>query len=261
MATNKQQAAEAKDKGNKFFSAQKYPEAIQWYTKAIQYDSTDSAFYSNRAAAYMAINKFDDALKDAESCIKAKPDWVKGHYRKGLALMSLNRYGDAVRAFDRGLEVDANNADIKGKLGEAKDKARFEVKRVDDNGNPLSASQIAKEEGNVLFRQAKYDKAIDAYTRAINATDSKEEKAVLYSNRALSHSQLQDHDAVVADCTSSIELNPTAKVLIRRALGYEMLERYQKALTDMKHALTLDPNAKVASEAVVRLTRAVNSSI
>jgi len=258
---NKQQAAEAKDKGNKFFSSGKYTEAIQWYTKAIQLDPTDAAFYSNRAAAYMSVNKFEDALKDAEACIKAKPDWVKGHYRKGLALMSLNRYGDAVRAFEKGLEVDPNNADIKGKISEARDKARFEVKRVDEHGKALSASQIAKEEGNVLFRQAKYDKAIDAYTRAINSTDSQEEKAVLYSNRALSHAQLQDHDNVVADCTSSIEINPTAKVLIRRALGYEMLERYSKALADMKHALSLDPNAKVASEAVVRLTRAVNNQI
>eukprot|EP01088_Endostelium_zonatum_P011197 TRINITY_DN250_c0_g1_i1.p1 TRINITY_DN250_c0_g1~~TRINITY_DN250_c0_g1_i1.p1 ORF type:complete len:261 (+),score=67.79 TRINITY_DN250_c0_g1_i1:106-888(+) len=257
---NKQQAAEAKDKGNKFFSAKNYNDAISWYSKAIQLDPTDSAFYSNRAAAYMAVNKYEEALKDSESCIKAKPDWVKGHYRKGLALMSLNRHGEAVRAFEKGLEVDPNNADIKGKVGEAKDKARFEVKRVDENGKPLSASQIAKEEGNVLFRQAKYDKAIDAYTRAINLTQDKDEKAVLYSNRALSHSQLQDHDAVVADCTSSIELNPTAKVLIRRALGYEMLEKYTKALADMKHALTLDPNAKVASEAVARLTRALNST-
>jgi len=258
--SNKQQAAEAKDKGNKFFSAKNYNDAISWYSKAIQLDSTDSAFYSNRAAAYMAVNKFEEALKDSESCIKAKPDWVKGHYRKGLALMSLNRHGEAVRAFERGLEVDPNNADIKGKVGEAKDKAKFEVKRVDENGKPLSASQIAKEEGNVLFRQAKYDKAIDAYTRAINLTDDNNEKAVLYSNRALSHSQLQDHDAVVADCTSSIEINPTAKVLIRRALGYEMLERYAKALADMKQALSLDPNAKVASEAVARLTRALNSA-
>jgi len=256
----KQQAAEAKDKGNKFFSSKNYNDAISWYTKAIQLDPTDSAFYSNRAAAYMAVNKFEEALKDSESCIKAKPDWVKGHYRKGLALMSLNRNGEAVRSFEKGLQVDPANADIKGKMGEAKDKARFEVKRVDENGNALSASQIAKGEGNVLFSQAKYDKAIDAYTRALNLTENAEERAVLFSNRALSHAQLQDHDAVVADCTSSIDLNPTAKVLIRRALGYEMLEKYAKALADMKHALQLDPNARVASEAVARLTRAMNST-
>eukprot|EP01089_Gocevia_fonbrunei_P002202 TRINITY_DN121_c0_g1_i1.p1 TRINITY_DN121_c0_g1~~TRINITY_DN121_c0_g1_i1.p1 ORF type:complete len:262 (-),score=71.98 TRINITY_DN121_c0_g1_i1:107-892(-) len=255
----KQQAQEAKDKGNKFFSSGKYADAITWYTKAIQLDPTESAFYSNRAASYMSLNKFDEALKDSESCIKAKPSWVKGHYRKGLALMALSRYGEAVNAFNKGLEVEPSNADIRGKLGEAQDKARFEVKRFADDGTPLSPAQIAKEEGNVLFRLAKYDQAIEKYTRAVELSDNEQDKAVLYSNRALSHAQLQNHDAVVTDCTLSININPTAKVLIRRALAYEMLERYKKSLDDMRQALQLDPNARIASEAVVRLTRAVNA--
>jgi len=256
---SKAQAQEAKDKGNKFFSSGKYPEAIQWYTKAIQLDPADSAFYSNRAAAYMSTGKPNESLQDAEMCIKCKPDWVKGHYRKGLALMALEKYGDAVRAFNIGLKVDPNNADIKEKLKEAESKSRYEIKRTDEHGNQLLPWQIAKEEGNVLFRLAKYDQAIDKYTKAINLADNPDDKALLYSNRALSHAQLQDHQAVVDDCTSSINIKPTAKVLIRRALGYEMLEKYAKALADMKQALELDPNAKVASEAVSRLTRAVNS--
>jgi len=223
--SNKQQANDAKDKGNKFFSSGKFNEAIQWYTKAIQLDPLDSAFYSNRAAAYMSANKSDEALKDAESCIRLKPDWVKGHYRKGLALMALNRFEEAVRALKKGLEVDPNNSDIKLKLAEAQDKARFEVKKTGEDGKPLSPAQIAKEEGNVCFRLAKYDEAIEKYTKAIALSDNQEDKAVLYSNRALSHAQLQNHEAVVQDCTSSIDIKPTAKVLIRRALGYEMLEK------------------------------------
>jgi len=258
--SKQQQANEAKDKGNKFFSQGKFQDAIQWYTKAIQLDPNDSAFYSNRAAAFMSANKADDALKDADSCIRLKPDWVKGHYRKGLALMALHRFEEASRALKTGLELDPNNADIKSKLAESQDKARFEVKKTGEDGKPLTPAQIAKEEGNVCFRLAKYDEAIQKYTKSISLTDNPEDKAILYSNRALSHAQLQNHEAVVQDCTAAVEIKPTAKVLIRRALGYEMLEKYQKALQDMKQALELDPSAKVASEAVVRLTRAVNNT-
>jgi len=135
----------------------------------------------------------------------------------------------------------------------------LKLKKVGDDGKALSPSQILKEEANVMFRLAKYDQAIDKYTKAINTTDNMEEKSILYSNRALSHAQLQNHDAVVEDCTLSINIKPSAKVYIRRALGYEMLEKYAKALADMKAALELDPNARVASEAVSRLTRAVNN--
>ena len=74
---DKKKAAEAKDKGNKFFLAKQYSQAIEWYTKAVQADPTDAAFYSNRAAAYMGMNKFEEALADSEQCIKLMPNWVK----------------------------------------------------------------------------------------------------------------------------------------------------------------------------------------
>ena len=74
---DKKKAAEAKDKGNKFFLAKDYTQAIEWYSKAIQFDPTDAAFYSNRAAAYMGKNNFEAALGDADQCIKLMPNWVK----------------------------------------------------------------------------------------------------------------------------------------------------------------------------------------
>lgn len=70
-------AAEAKAKGNAYFTKQQYPEAIEWYSKAIKADPNDSTFYSNRCAAYMGINKFNEALQDAEACVKLQPNWVK----------------------------------------------------------------------------------------------------------------------------------------------------------------------------------------
>jgi tetratricopeptide (TPR) repeat protein len=79
-------AAEAKAKGNAFFLKKQYPEAIEWYTKAIKADPNDSTFYSNRCAAYMGLDKFNDALKDAEMCIKLQPTWVK--VRRPLVALS-----------------------------------------------------------------------------------------------------------------------------------------------------------------------------
>jgi len=256
---DKKKAAEAKDKGNKFFLAKQYSQAIEWYTKAVQADPTDAAFYSNRAAAYMGLNKFEDALADAESCIKLMPNWVKGYYRKGAALVAMSRHEEAVKAFKKGLECEPSNEDLQQRLAEAEREARFTVKRFDDEGRPLTPAQIAKEEGNVMFRESKYELAIAKYTKAIELATTEDEKAVYFSNRATCHAQLQNHEAVVADCSESINIKPTVKALIRRGLAYESLEKYKLGLEDMRNVLHLDPGARVASETIARLTRAINS--
>ena len=64
---------------------------------------------------------------------------------------------------------------------------------------------------------------------------------------------------MVADCSSSINIKPTVKALIRRGLAYESLEKYKLGLEDMRKVLELDPSARVASETIARLTRAINS--
>jgi len=259
MADKKKAAAEAKDKGNKFFGNKQYDQAIEWYSKAIKLDPNDSAFYSNRCAAYMGMNKFEEALADAEQCVVLQPKWVKGYYRKGSALVSLGRHDEAVRAFRKGLECEPSNDDLRERLAEAEREAKYSVKRFDDEGKPLSPAQIAKEEGNVMFRESKYEKAIEKYSRAIQLAATEEEKAIYYSNRATCHAQLQDHEEVVKDCTSSINIRPTVKALIRRGLAYESLEKYKLGLNDMRQVMELDPTARVASETITRLTRAINS--
>jgi len=256
---SKQKANEYKNQGNKYFSAGKFQEAINWYTKAIKEDPLDSAFYSNRCAAFMGLNKIEEALKDAESCIKTKPDWVKGYYRKGVALITLQRHEEAAAAFKLALQLEPNNEDIKHKYESSLERSKYVIKKVDEHGKPLSPAMLAKEEGNVLFRLGKYDQAIEKYGRAIALAKTEDEKAIYYSNRALAHAQGHDHDNVVSDCTEAINRTPNAKVYIRRGLAYEMLEKYKAGLDDMKAALALDPNAKVASEAIARLTKAVNA--
>ncbi len=49
---------------------------------------------SNRAAAFLQLGKEIKAIKDAEQAIALKPDWAKGYFRKGGALVALRRYQD-----------------------------------------------------------------------------------------------------------------------------------------------------------------------
>jgi hypothetical protein len=52
-------------------------------------DPADATLYSNRSFCHLKIGGARDALVDANACISLQPDWPKGYYRKGAALMSL----------------------------------------------------------------------------------------------------------------------------------------------------------------------------
>lgn len=70
-------------------------EAVAAYGKAIKLlasvDQTDAKILSNRAAANLAMDKFVAAAFDGQRCMEADPDWWKGHWYRGQALMKMLR--------------------------------------------------------------------------------------------------------------------------------------------------------------------------
>jgi stress-induced-phosphoprotein 1 len=72
--------------------------------------------YSNRSAAYASKKDWTNALKDAERTTEIKPDWAKGWGRKGAALHGKGDLANACEAYEEGLKLDANNAQLKSGL-------------------------------------------------------------------------------------------------------------------------------------------------
>lgn len=111
-------AADFKAKGNEFLQSKKFDEAIAAYTKAIELDSSDHVFFSNRSAAYLSKGDATHALQDGEKCVQMAPQWAKGYSRKGAALHALKRYDDAIATYQAGLAIAPNDAGLKSGLEE-----------------------------------------------------------------------------------------------------------------------------------------------
>jgi len=255
-------AGEYKAKGNDAYGKQKYKEAIDCYTKAISYDNTDATFFTNRSAAYAALENYAKALEDADASIRLNPTWSKGYWRKGTALQSMKRLDEAVLALQAGLKHESTNKDLLSKLEEVK----AEIAKTHSSKEPapsaptgpLTPAQQAKEEGNVHYKESRYDDAIESYTKAINLAKDENEKAVYYSNRAACFAQKQMYTEVVTDCNLCLDIQTNnVKALIRRGLAFEARENLKMARLDMSKALSLEPSARQASEALVRIDRAL----
>jgi len=229
------------------FAAEKFADSITWYNKAIQSDPTDHVLFSNRSAAFIGSKDYAKALSDAEQCIKIQSNWPKGYFRKATALISLNRYTEAVETLHAGLTVDPSNADLQKKLEEAKVHAKPKTK---------ATGLDAKQEGNEHFKLSRYELAIESYTVALQTIEDVKEMSIIYSNKAACYHQLRSYDDVIRDATESLTLVPSnTKSLLRRGLAYESMEKFKHAILDLQQVTSLEPGSALAITASQALHR------
>lgn len=251
-----------KAKGNEAFKAKKFEAAIDWYTKAIEVDpncEAAGALYSNRAASWQSLGKYEKARKDSDDCIRVRPDWLKGYFRKDVALESLTQLDDAQKAFQQALKVEPNSDEVMEKLQgiNAKLRERNEKAKPSSCHTPDEAKQL----GNSLFSDGKYEQAATFYTRAIELQkEPGKEKAVYYANRAACYQQVHLYHQMVDDCTTAIGMDPShVKAYIRRAIAYEGMEKWKLALDDYNKAQSLSPGLQNVSQGVLRCQRAIRT--
>uniref|UniRef100_A0A7S3LGJ2 Uncharacterized protein n=1 Tax=Aplanochytrium stocchinoi TaxID=215587 RepID=A0A7S3LGJ2_9STRA len=67
-----------------------------------------AVLFSNRAAGFTALARYDLAYKDAEMCILLEAKWSKGYVRKGKALLGLHRYKEAATAYSKAVECESS---------------------------------------------------------------------------------------------------------------------------------------------------------
>jgi len=221
--------------------------------------------YFRLATAYKAMNDLPACIKALESglAIQASNPDLK---RMKKDVVELQR-GENVAAMCRQAEEQMLSGDIPGayktlELASRQDAGNPDIERMMKKVKPryeamerkrkasLSATEIYKERGDEAYRQAKFEEAIELYTKCIDSLKKErkmESELALkaLSNRAACHKQISNFDAVIEDSTAVLEIDPeNTKALIRRAQAFEAVERYRFALQDVKTVLTM-PYEKV----------------
>lgn len=98
-----------KNEGNEHLSADRVKSAIDCYTMAIECDPTNHIFYSNRSAAYFKFRDYENALSDANHCIRINPEFTKAYTRKAQALLSLNCFEECYETCLISSKYESNN--------------------------------------------------------------------------------------------------------------------------------------------------------
>lgn len=102
-----------KNQGNQFFKSGQYAAAIAKYKEATAIDATQPSYWSNMAACFEKLGKFEEMVEASNDCIKADRTFVKGYFRLATAYKNLNDLPACIKALESGLAIQSSNPDLK----------------------------------------------------------------------------------------------------------------------------------------------------
>jgi tetratricopeptide (TPR) repeat protein len=204
--------------GNKNFEEKQYPQAIAEYSRAIELNPKQPAFYENRGYAYLAMQRLDEANNDFTKAIELAPKDDRAYLGRVQVYLQQRQYDLAAADADKAIEVKPDNA----------------------------SAYTFRGFSNVGLQQ--WDKAAADFTTAIQKNPNDWQN---YDQRALAYRTLKNYEPAIADYTAAIEKNPNASTTglgsvameyARRGYTYALMTQYEKAIADYQQALKLDPS-------------------
>jgi tetratricopeptide (TPR) repeat protein len=97
----------------------KYDEAIEDYNRAINYyiqqdkeDQMRQHTYYERGSAFFHVNLYNDAIEDYKSYLNSNPKDIDVRYELADCYIILNDSENALKQYDKAIELDANNKEI-----------------------------------------------------------------------------------------------------------------------------------------------------
>ncbi|KAE8718491.1 Serine/threonine-protein phosphatase 5 [Hibiscus syriacus] len=119
-SSNVSRAEEIKNQANEAFKAHKYGQAIDLYTQAIELNCQNAIYWANRSFAHTKLEEYGSAIQDATKAIE-------GYYRRGAAYLAMGKFKEALKDFQEVKRICPNDPDATKRLKEC-EKAVMKLK-------------------------------------------------------------------------------------------------------------------------------------
>ncbi len=128
--------------GLTYYQSKDYNQAINYFNKSINFDSTQYKVYLNRGNTNVLLKKIDEAFADYNKALLLDPDFSLVYYNKGTLNLDLENYEQSKSCFELCLQHDNKNISALVNLGivlsrlnydtKAKEKFNFAIKLQPD---------------------------------------------------------------------------------------------------------------------------------
>uniref|UniRef100_A0A3Q1IES8 Mitochondrial import receptor subunit TOM70 n=2 Tax=Anabas testudineus TaxID=64144 RepID=A0A3Q1IES8_ANATE len=259
-------AQAAKNKGNKYFKATKYENAIQCYTEAIALCPTEqksdlSTFYQNRAAAYEQQMKWTEVVQDCSKAVELNPRYIKALFRRAKALEKLDNKKECLEdvtavcileAFQNQQSMLLADKVLK-QLGKEKAKEKYKNREPMMPSPQFIKSYFSSFTDDIisqpLQKGEKKDEDKDKEGEAAEVTES---SGYL---KAKQYMEEENYDKIISECTKEIESGGryTAEALLLRATFYLLIGNATAAQPDLDRVINMqEANVKLRANALIK---------
>lgn len=160
---------------------------------------------------YLKSQSYEKALAEFELAIQEDNSFYKAHGNRGMLLVLLNNYQDAIVSLDKALALEPNNKDnfllyaakanAQAYLDQKQEAVASAKKSISLNKNPINYNI----QGTMLGLLEQYQEAIDSYNKAIELNPNHIET---YINKFCPLFKLRRYQEVVETADKILELDP-----------------------------------------------------
>jgi len=249
-------AIELKNEGNTRYREQKFSEAIEAYTKAIETcppESTEelSQFYQNRAAAWESLKNYEKVIEDCSKAIELNPKYTKCIQRRARAAETIGNLELALEDYSTVCFLDS----YQPAYIMAADKVLSELAKRYIETLPPSTAELSTDFVRTTLNEFENDPILDpVFINEVRTTQANSPLARAF--QAFDEGRFTDIPSL---CTQELESSNNSlyelQTLLLRGSIYLLMGSYSEAVADFE-AVINNPDATEKMKVNAELKRA-----
>ena len=156
---------------DQLFKDSRYQEMIGLLNRSILEDGTFPEFYFFRGIAWMQLQRFDEAIDDLTKAIDLRPDYFRAWQNRGLAWSNRRKYDKAIRDLNHAIGLRPTHTSTYRHLGHALLQAKDYDQAIEVFNKAIELEPEAYDHyhhrGSAWRKKGEYQRAIADYNRAV----------------------------------------------------------------------------------------------
>jgi tetratricopeptide (TPR) repeat protein len=234
-------------KGKVLDYLERYDKAIEYFDKAIVIDPKNAKYWYFKGRALKFRGKFEEAIEYFDKAIQIQPNHDKASREKVNALLSLGKFDEAAKYRKETLFRVLSDKPVEPppKVLETNPSSKEQAEK--GVSNSLNGETDWHQKGNELYKEGRYDKAIECYDRALKGIKSKNDSpnilADILANKGTALIKLEKYDESITEFDKALDVSPTHdKALENKGAALFRLGNHDEAMKHFDKALGINRN-------------------